>query len=128
MVTYLNEEKRAINQFHLTASHTITELYKADNYTDRLNAIIKRLDCLLYFEGELKKEGFNITNSKDYANTINNISSELQFLKSTNNAMEDNLKEIHEPENIQIEISGSMIGLKEEIKKIINESEKILTS
>ncbi len=128
MVTYLNEEKRAINQFHLTASHTITELYKADNYTDRLNAIIKRLDCLLYLEGKLKKGGLNMTNSKDYANTINNISSELQFLKSTNNAMEDNLNEINKTENIHINISGRMIGLNEKTKKIINEAEKILTS
>ncbi len=125
IVPNLNEEIKEINQFRFSANHTITELYKADNYTDRLNAIIKRLECFLYFEGELKKEGFDITNSRIYADTVINISTELQFLKLTNNALED---EINKTEDFNIIISGRMIDLNEEIKKIIKEAEKIFTS
>ncbi len=114
-----------INQFHLSASHTITNLYKTDNYTDRLQAIVRNLDCLLRLESGLKKEGFDMTNSKNYVDIVENISSELQFLKLTSNALED---EINNTEDFHIIISGRVIGLNEEIKKIIIEAEKILTS
>ena len=56
MLCSLDEGKRNINQFYLTANHTITELHRIDSYTELLKSTINKLNDMLVIHGKLKKK------------------------------------------------------------------------
>ena len=127
MITNLDGQKQNISQFHFTASHTITELYRADSYVEQLKSILRNLNNLITLHDRMVKNNpLEIRKTKVYANLVNNIAVEMQYLKATNEAMEDNLDEIKRTELIQHRISGKMLDLKRQVNRMIEKSEKIL--
>ncbi len=97
MINTLKKEKRNLNRFHLTASHTITELYKTESYIEQLKATIKKLNNLMVIHENLKKTTpltLEIGKTKGYARLINQIAVEFNYLIATNQAMKT-LKRLH---------------------------------
>jgi hypothetical protein len=128
MINNLIEEKRNIDQFYLSTRITLTELYKAEAYTVQLGAIIKKLESLLKAHAKLTREAPSlIKKTKQYAKLINEISTEVGYLKVTNESMEDNLDQIHKSEFIQYGISGRIMALKKKMNRMVKKADKILS-
>ena len=96
MLLNLEDGNRNIKQFYLSSKITITELYKAESYIEQLRGIILKLEGLLAIHKKLTKESpLEVKETKQYAKLINDIATELHYLKATNDAMEDNLNELN---------------------------------
>jgi len=130
MANYLEKENRNIDQFYHTSRHTITELYKTEAYIEQLKAIIKRLEGLLKINEKCREsDSFSkISKREEYAKLIKDISTELHFLRATNDAMEENLDEANKSDYIQHKISVSIMDLKEKINFTIVKAERILSA
>ena len=128
MLNNLEEEKRNIDQFYLSSKITITELYKAEAYIVQIRAIIRKLKILLKTHEKLTRESPSlIKNTKQYAKLINEISTEVAYLKATNESMEDNLNQINKSEYIQYRISGRIIALKKQMNRMVKKTARILS-
>ena len=129
MAKYLEKETRNINQFYHTSRYIITELYRTEAYVEQLKAIIKRLESLLKIDEKYRNsDSFSkISKTEKYAKLTNEISTELHFLKATNDAMEDNLDEINNSDYMQHKISVRITDLKEKINFTIVKAERILS-
>ena len=128
MLTNLFEGKKNIDRFCHSSKITLTELYKAESYIEQLVAIIKRLEGLLEIQKKLSKESPELTKeSKQYARLINEIITELHYLKATNEAMEDNLIEINKAETLEFRISGRIMIMQKKISRIVKKTENILS-
>jgi len=126
MVRHLEKENKNINQFYHTSRYIITDPYRTEAYVEQLKAIIKRLESLIKIDQKYRKSDYSKTsNAEDYAKLINEISTELHFLKATNDAMEENLDEINKSEYMQHEISVGIMDLKEKINITIVKAERI---
>jgi DNA repair ATPase RecN len=127
MAKYLEKENKNINQFYHTSRHTITELYRTEAYVEQLKAIIKRLESLLKVDEKYRKSACSkASKTEEYSKLINEISTELHFLKATNDAMEENLDEINKSDYMQHKISVRIMDLKEKIYFTIVKAERIL--
>ena len=81
---------------------------------------------MIKIDQKYRKSDYSKTsNAEDYAKLINEISTELHFLKATNDAMEENLDEINKSEYMQHEISVGIMDLKEKINITIVKAERI---
>ena len=69
-----------------------------------------------------------ISKREEYAKLIKDISTELHFLRATNDAMEENLDEANKSDYIQHKISVSIMDLKEKINFTIVKAERILSA
>ena len=128
MLLNLDDTNRNINQFYLSSKITITELYKAESYIEQLRGIVLKLESLLAIHKRLTIESpTEVKETKQYAKLINDIATELHYLKATNDAMEDNINEINKSEKIQYRIGGRIMVLKKQINRIIKKTDKILS-
>ena len=128
MLGNLEEGKRNIEQFYRCSKLTITELYKSEAYIVQLRAIIKRLEGLLKTHEKLTRESSSvIKKTKQYASLINEISTEVAYLKATNESMEDNLNQVNKSEYIQYRISGRNMSLKKQMNRMVKRADKILS-
>jgi hypothetical protein len=128
MYNWLEDGKRNIHQLYLTTNHSISELYRAESYIEQLTAIMERLEKMLSVQSDVaKRYPSQINKTKSYAKLINDIVAEFGYLKSTNDAMDDNLREIKKSELMQQKISTRVVDLKKKINKIIYRTEKVLT-
>jgi hypothetical protein len=128
MLNNLIEGKRNLDQFYLSSKITITELYKAEAYIVQLGTIVRKLESLLKAHKKLTRESpALIKRTKQYAKLINEISTEVAYLKATNESMEDNLDQIHKSEGIQYGISGKIMVLKKQMNRMVKKADKILS-
>lgn len=128
MLNNLIEERRNINQFYLSSKITITDLYKAEAYIVQLGAIIRKLESLLKIHDKLTGESPSlIKRTKEYARLINEITTEVAYLKATNDSMQDNLNQINKSGYIQYRISGKIMALKKQMNKMVKKADKILS-
>ena len=128
MYNWLEDGKRNIHQLFLTTNHSITELYKAESYIEQITAIMKRLEKMLSVQSDVaRRYPAQVNKTKAYAKLINDIVAEFGYLKATNEAMEDNIREIKKSELMQQRMSSRIVGLKKKINKIIYKTEKVLT-
>ncbi len=127
MINYLEKERRNLNQFYLATTHTLTELYKTDSFIELLKSTAKKLNHLLLIHEKLKKAvPIEIMKNKRYSKLIINIAVELNILKATSNAMDENLNEIKKSEILQYRTSRNITNLKKDINRAIKKAEEIL--
>ena len=126
MFDAFNEEKRNVNQLYLSHNHTITELYKTDSYVEQLKAIVKKLNDLLELHEKVSKDAAEIKNARQYAELVNQIAVEYQYLLATSKAMNDNLDNLKKSCEFQGKISGELLSLKKQVSKAIEEAREVL--
>ena len=128
MLNNLNEEKRNIDQFYLSSKVTVTELYKSEAYIVQLRAIINKLECLITTHDKLTKDAPLLTKrTKQYARLINDIVTEVAYLKATNESMQDNLNQINKSEFTQYRISRNVKTLRKQMNKMVKKADSILS-
>jgi hypothetical protein len=128
MYNWLDDGKRNIHQLFLTTNHSISELYRAENYIEQITAIMQRLEKMLSVQSDVaKRYPVHVNKTKAYAKLINDIVAEFGYLKATNEAMDDNLREIKKSEFTQEKLSTRVVELKKKINKIIYRTEKVLS-
>ena len=128
MYNWLEDGKRNINQLFLTTNHTISELYRTESYIEQITAIMQRLEKMLSVQNEVaKRYPSQVNKTKAYAKLINDIVAEFNYLKATNDAMEDNISEIKKSELMQQKMSTRIVDLKKKINKIIYKTENVLS-
>lgn len=128
MLNNLTEEKRNIDQFYLSSKITVTELYKSEAYIVQLRAIINKLECLIKTHDKLTKEASSLTKTtKQYARLINDIATEVAYLKATNESMQDNLNQINKSEFTQYRISRNVKTLRKQMNKMVKKADSILS-
>jgi hypothetical protein len=128
MLNNLNDEKRNIDQFYLSSKITVTELYKSEAYIVQLRAIINKLECLIKTHDKLTIDAPLLTKkTKQYALLINDIVTEVAYLKATNDSMQDNLNQITKSEFIQYRISGNVKALRKQMNKMVKKADSILS-
>lgn len=119
----LEDPKININQFYEITKSTITDIYRINAYIEQLTYILKRLRKLLSIYDNTENKD---RKTESYANLLNDIAIELQYLKATDEAMDDNLNDINKIEGIDLNISSRIMDLKKEVRKIIYKAEKII--
>jgi len=133
MFANIQEQKRNLNQFYLVSQHTVTDLlYKANTYAAHIEGILKKIDILLAIYESLKPITESATapnnKTKEYAQLLNNIAIELQMLRSTADAMDEQLKKLKESGDIEHKISGNLLELKKQANKTIRKVEQIISN
>jgi phenolic acid decarboxylase len=128
MYNWLEDGKRNINQLFLTTNHTISELYRTESYIEQITVIMQRLEKMLSVQNDVaKRYPSQVNKTKTYAKLINDIVAEFNYLKATNDAMEDNISEIKKSELMQQKMSTRIVDLKKKINKIIYKTENVLS-
>ena len=128
MLINLYEAKKSVEQFRHSSKITLSELYKSDSYMEQLTSIIKRLEGLIAIHEKIAKETPGvIKETKRYSKLINDITTELHYLKATSEAMEDNLVAINEAETLEFRISGRIMKLQKRISKMVKKTDSVLS-
>jgi len=127
MFELLEPQKRDINQLYIVTQHAITDLYRANSYVIQLEGILSKINSLLDIYERLRVTLPDMADKerKQYAQLLNNIATELQFLKATSEAMEDTIKGIKKSGDIEHHISGNIVQLKKRTNKMIEKLEQI---
>ena len=128
MYDIFDAQKRQINQLCIDTQRRITDVYRTNTYAAQLQGILKKLDSLLGIYESLKPSVTSMGDAKrkEYAQLLNNIATEFNFLKATSEAMDDQLKELKVSGNIEHTISGNILKLKKEANKISIKTEQTL--
>ena len=128
MLINLYEAKKSVEQFRHSSKITLSELYKSESYMEQLTSIIKRLEGLIAIHEKIAKETPGvIKETKRYSKLINDIPTELHYLKATSEAMEDNLVAINEAETLEFRISGRIMKLQKRISKMVKKTDSVLS-
>jgi len=121
MFENLEETKKNINIFYQNQKMTMTDLYRAQYYADLIE---KNIDRLKYYLEEHRK--ISPQNEQEYARNLNNISIQVNILKATHQAMDDEMSKIKKSDDIQQKISGKLIHSKKELNNLLLKAEKLL--
>ena len=94
MSEVLDKQKRNINQLYIIRHKAISDLYRTNNYEIQIEGHIHKLDALfeVYERWDKKQENMTDNDRKRYAQLLNSIATELQFLKATSEAMDEHLQ------------------------------------
>ncbi|MCK5707988.1 MAG: hypothetical protein KAI43_10080 [Candidatus Aureabacteria bacterium] len=118
-------QKRNINQMFLSNQHTLTDIYRIESYVEQLSIIIKNLNNMIRIHENLDRiKPMEKNKMNSYAKLMNNIATEMQYLKATSQSMEDILRDAHKSCDFQLSISGKLIDMKKEVDKVIAKAEK----
>ena len=128
MYDIFDAQKRQINQLCTNTQRKVTDVYRTNTYAAQLQGILQKLDSLLGIYESLKPTVTRMSDDKrkEYAQLLNNIATEFNFLKATSAAMDDQLKELKDSGNIEHTISGKILKLKKEANKISIKTEQTL--
>jgi len=121
MFETIDETKKNINLFYQNQKMTMTDLYRVQYYVDLIE---KNIDRLKYYLEEHRK--ISPQNQQEYARSLNNISIQVNILKATQQAMDDEMVRIKKTGDIQQKISGKLIDSKKELNSLFLKAEKIL--
>jgi hypothetical protein len=129
MLHHIQQGKTNADQFYHSSKITLTELYKAESYIEQLTTSINRLEGLIVIHEKIAKETPGVTKrTKRYSRLINEITTELHYLKATSEAMEDNLIEINKAEALEFRISGRIMMLQKRISNMVKKADSVLSS
>ena len=121
MFENLEETKKDINLFYQNQKMTMTDLYRVRYYADLIEKNIDRLKDYLEEHRKISPQ-----NKQEYARNLNNISIQVNILKATQQAMNDEISKIKKADDIQEKISGKLIHFKKELNNLFLKAEKIL--
>lgn len=128
----INTQKRHLNQFYILSQKTITDIYRAQNYTTQVTAILSKINSQIGIYESLRKTVRDQQSSekkkREYIQLINDIATEAQFLKATIKAMQDNYENLKKTSSIEQQINGSLNKLTKEAEKTLQKTELILHS
>jgi len=128
MFETIEAQKRDINQLYIISQKTITELYRANNYVAQTEGVLRKLDALLEVYESLRKGEPQMSGSekKRYVQLLNDISTEVQFLKATLAAADENMRKLKASGDIEGSVRGNIFGLRKEADKLLKKIEQIL--
>ena len=128
MFETIEAQKRDINQLYIVSQKTITELYRANNYMAQTEGVLRKLDSLLEIYESLRGGVPEMSGSekKSYVQLLNDIATEVQFLKATLAAADENMKKLKASGDIEGSVRGSILGLRKEANKLLKKIEGIL--
>ena len=128
MFEIVEAQKRDINQLYIVSQKTVTELYRANNYVAQTEGVLRKLEALLEIYERLRKSVSEMSGSEKrrYVQLINDIATEVQFLKATLAASDDNIKQLKASGDIEGSVRGNVLGLRKEANKLLKKIESIL--
>lgn len=128
MFDVVEAQKRDINQLYVVSQKTISELCRANNYAAQAEGVLHKLDALLGVYEGLRKGVPEMSDSEKqgYVRLLNDIATEVQFLKAVLAAGDENLKKLKASGDIEGSVRGSILGLGKEADKLLKKVEKIL--
>lgn len=122
MIENLDETKKNINQFYQNQRMTMTDLYRAQYYADMIE---KNIESLKRYLEEHRK--ISPQNKQDYARNLNNISIQVNILKVTQQAMDDEIVKIKKAGDMQQNISGKLLHYKKELNSLLIKADRIIS-
>lgn len=133
MIRNFNYGINNVNRFSLIPRRLVTETYITHNYEEQIAGIIVKLEKLIdHYKYKIKYSYLRYPAiSKENESVFNDISKELQFLKSTSNAYQTYLNQntsiAHDLDCLQIKIFSIKNGLGKQINDTINKATQILS-
>jgi len=122
MFENLEETKKDINLFYQNQEMTMTDLYRTRYYADLIEKNIISLKDYLEEHSKISPQ-----NAQEYARNLNNISIQVNILKATQQAMDDEMSKIKKSGDIQQKISGKLIHSKKELNSLLAKADKIIS-
>jgi len=122
MFENLEETKKDINLFYQNQKLTMTDLYRTRYYADLIEKNIISLKDYLEEHRKISPQ-----NEQEYARNLNNISIQVNILKATQQAMDEEMSQIKKSGDIQQKISGKLIHSKKELNSLLIKAEKIIS-
>ena len=122
MFENLEETKKNINLFYQNQKLTMTDLYRTRYYADLIEKNIISLKDYLEEHRKISPQ-----NEQEYARNLNNISIQVNILKATQQAMDDEMSKIKKSGDIQQRISGRLIHSKKELNSLLVKADKIIS-
>ena len=121
MFELLEAQKRDINQLYIVRQKAITDIYRANNYAAQIQGILQKINALIKVYENLKHTVTEMTDKerKEYAQLLNNISTELKFLKATSQAANEQIQQLKKTTDIEAPLNNEILTLKKETDRVL---------
>jgi len=117
----LEKEFEITRSFYASNHNLSLSIMKTADYIRQIYIVLQRIN-------HLTETYSHNTNKKLSAAILNNILIELQYLKIANHELNKNLEETRQQQEIEFQISGKLIHLRNEVEKTIHKAEAILSA
>jgi len=119
----IEEQKKNIDQFYRCQQTTTTDLYRVKYYAEIIEKNLERLKGLLEINAQISPE-----NGPEYVKNLNDISVQVNVIKASQQAMNDQMIHLKRAEDIQTRICGNLIHIKKDIEQILKKAEKLINT